>query len=83
MPLVRALVPDGDAGQLTNVSPELAEANGWEVVDEPTHGVDGRPLPPTRASGRPVKPKTTVGKAPTAKKADEPTAADNPPSKEN
>lgn len=83
MSLVRALVPDGDAGQLVNVSPELAESNGWEVVDEPTHGDDGRPLPPTRPSGRPVKPKTTVGKVSTAKKADEPTAADNPPSKEN
>lgn len=88
MSLVRALVPDGDAGQLVNVSPAQAEAKGWEVVDEPTHGDDGRALPPTRANGRPVKPKTnlpktTVDKASTAKKADEPTAADNPPSKEN
>lgn len=78
--LVRARIGD----RAVNVSPEYAEANGLEVLDEPTHGEDGRIRPETRVDGRPVKPKTSVAEAAAAKKkAGQPTAASNPPSEEN
>ena len=78
--LVRARIGD----RSVNVSPEYAEAKGLEVLDEPTHLDDGRLREETKANGRPVKPKTSVASAAAAKKAGQPTAADNPPSsKEN
>lgn len=78
MALVRALI----GRRSVNVSPEYAEAKGLEVLDEPTHLDDGRVRPETTATGRPIKPKTTVAAA-AAKKAAKPTATPNPPSEEN
>lgn len=79
MALVRALI----GNRSVNVSPEYAKAHDLEVLDEPTHLDDGRVRPETTATGRPIKPKTTVADA-TAKKAGKPTAESNPPSsKEN
>lgn len=75
MALVRARIDD----RSVNVSPEHAEAEGLELLDEPTHFDDGRPRPETRANGRPVKPKTTVAAA-AAKKAGQSSAAPVPPS---
>lgn len=76
MSLVRARIGD----RSVNVSPEYAEAEGLELLDEPTHRADGRTRPETTLAGRPLKPKTTVAEA-AAKKAGQPTAA-NSPSKE-
>lgn len=76
MSLVRARIGD----RSVNVSPEYAAAEGFEVLEEPTHRDDGRARPETTVSGRAVKPKTTVAEA-AAKKAGQPTAA-NSPSKE-
>lgn len=77
--LVRAVIGDREV----NVSAEYAEAHGLEVLDESVRRPDGRLKPETRRKGRPVKPQTTVADA-AAKKADQPTAADTPPSgKEN
>lgn len=53
-----------------NMGRSLAEASeGVTVLDEPTTRGDGTPLPTTREGGRRRKPKTTVAKSATAKKA--------------
>lgn len=71
-------------GREFNVGAAYAEANGLEVLDEPTHrGGFARPV--TRTGGRKVKPKTTVS-AEAAKKAAtsaEKNDDDNSPSKES
>lgn len=46
-----------------NVGAALAEAQGLTVLDESTHGPDGRPRAATRKNGRPRKPKTSVAEA--------------------
>lgn len=78
--LVRAVIGD----QEVNVSPEYAEANQLEVLDEPTHTEYGRQRPQTRRGGRTTKPKTTVASA-AAKKAAKPAGSsdNNPPSEES
>lgn len=75
--LVRAVIGD----QEVNVSPEYAESNELEVLDEPTH-IGRRQRPQTRANSRPMKPKTTVADA-AAKKAAKSADTSNPPSKES
>lgn len=52
-----------------NVGREYAEANGFEVLDEPTTNPDGTVRATTRLDGRPVKKKTSVAKAAAEKKA--------------
>ena len=81
---VRARVPrPGTHAILRTTSRQRAEAKGWEVVDEPTHGKDGRILPDTRLDGRPLKPKTSPAKAAGEKKAAESASnTDTKPSKE-
>lgn len=56
-------------GRETNMSPFFAELYGAEVLDEPTTNPDGSPRGDTAEGGRPLKPKTTVDEASTAKKA--------------
>jgi hypothetical protein len=63
---VRARLKDG---RETNLSPFFARRLEAEVLDEPTTRPDGSARPDTRASGRKVKPKTSVDEASTAKKA--------------
>ena len=50
-----------------NVGAAFAEANGLKVLDEPTRKGDGTLRRPTRAHGRPTKPKTSVAEAAAAK----------------
>lgn len=50
-----------------NVGAGFAERLGLEVLDEPTRRPDGTFRPPSRAHGRPVKPKTSVADAAAAK----------------
>lgn len=59
-----------------NVGASLAEAQGLNVLDEPTHGADGRPRAATRKNGRPRKPQTSVAEAAEKKKAAGTTSAD-------
>ena len=71
MSLVRVRVD----GQEFNTGAANAANQKWEVLDEPTHGSDGRPLPLTRRNGRPVKPRTTpAAEAAKKKTADQPSA---------
>lgn len=52
-----------------NVGRSHAEANGLTILDEPTHGADGRPKPTTRKDGRPRKTQTSVDQKVAEKKA--------------
>lgn len=45
----------------------LANRVGAEILDGPTHSPDGRLLPVTTKTGRPVKPTTTVADQAAAK----------------
>lgn len=64
--LVWARVGDNCAA----VSRAQAEAKGYEVLaDESVRDANGDVRRPTRANGRPVKPKTSVAKKAAAKKA--------------
>jgi hypothetical protein len=76
--LVRAVIGD----RAVNVSPEFAESEGLEVLDEPTHFDDGRLRPETKANGRPLKPTVTVAPVAAGKKAGSSAADDTTPSKE-
>lgn len=80
---VRARVPREGAPDLSHTTSALrAEAAGWDLLDEPTHGGDGRIRPDTTIEGRPVKPKTSVAQAATEKKAAKSAAnTDTEPSK--
>jgi hypothetical protein len=51
-----------------NVGAAFAERLGLEVLDEPTRRADGSLRAPSRANGRPRKPKTSVAEAAAAKK---------------
>jgi hypothetical protein len=63
---VRARLKDG---RETNLSPFFAKRLGAEVLDEPTHNPDGSVRVDTAKGGRPLKPRTSVDEASTAKKA--------------
>lgn len=52
-----------------NVGRAYAEANGFEVLDEPITNRDGSARGTTRTGGRVVKPKTSVAKAAAGKAA--------------
>lgn len=64
------------AGQETNVSRAWAEKRNLEILDEPTHRLDGTVRRPTRKGGRPLKPRVTLPSAgttqPPVPPADEP-----------
>lgn len=65
MPLVRVR-----KGNLEfNVGASHAEAQGLDVLDEPTHDHNGKARPVTRKGGRPRKPQTSVANAAEKKKA--------------
>lgn len=61
--LVRVRIGDVEK----NVGAPFAELFSLEVLDEPTRRPDGSLRPPTRANGRPMKPKTSVAEAAAAK----------------
>lgn len=63
--LVRVRIGDFEK----NVGKAFAEAKGLEVLEEPTTNGDGSLRGTTRAGGRRVKPKTSVAKKATEKKA--------------
>lgn len=53
-----------------NMGRALAETSeGVEILKDATHSPDGRPRGETRADGRRRKPRTTVAKSASAKKA--------------
>lgn len=54
--LVRVRIDDVE----TNVGAAFAEAEGLEVLDEPTTNPDGSRREDTRPNGRKAKPKTSV-----------------------
>lgn len=71
-----ALVRVRHNGREFNTGASHATAQGFEVLDEPTHGPDGTARPATRAKGRPVKPHTSVDQEAAEKKAAGSTFAD-------
>lgn len=67
---VRALVPREGAYDLSTTTSAIhAASEGWALLDEPTHELDGRIRPDTRANGRPPLPPTSVAQAAAKKKA--------------
>lgn len=59
--LVRVRVERDDKSVVEfNIGRKLAEARGLEVIDSPTHRLNGQPRPFTRLNDRPAKPKKSV-----------------------
>lgn len=73
--LVRVRIGDVEK----NVGASFAELFGLEVLDEPTRRPDGSLRPPSRANGRPMKPKTSVADAAAAKQKKAPAPATSTP----
>lgn len=63
--LVRVRIDDIE----TNVGAAFAEAEGLEVLDEPTTNPDGSRREETRVNGRKAKPKTSVAEKAAEKSA--------------
>lgn len=73
--LVRVRIGDVEK----NVGASFAELFSLEVLDEPTRRPDGSLRPPSRANGRPMKPKTSVADAAAAKQKKAPAPATSTP----
>lgn len=82
---VRARVPrDGTYDISRTTSAIRAAAAGWDVLDEPTHGTDGRIRAVSRLNGRKPKPQTSVAQATKEKAAKSAVSTDtSTDSKEN